>query len=125
MLHNGGAELSAFGTFRTHMVSDPLTLELGETNEIAWDLGCSSKSWSISAFGFKGDGEDSGGLAGYGASMGYATAFEHSWLDLRLAYTSDLGYSENLLNQLADAGESRDSMPGWAASAGGERVPLP
>jgi len=113
-----GRNFLPFGTFRTHMVSDPLTLELGETNEIAWDLGCSSKSWSISAFGFKGDGDDSGGLAGYGASMGYATAFEHSWLDLRLAYTSDLGYSENLLNQLADAGESRDSMPGWAASAG-------
>ena len=48
-----GRNFLPFGTFRTHMVSDPLTLELGETNEIAWDLGCSSKSWSISAFGFE------------------------------------------------------------------------
>lgn len=112
-----GRDFLPFGRFHTNLVSDPLTLELGETIEFSWNVGYSWNGWSFSAFGFNGDDDGKGGLAGYGAAFGYSNEGERTGIELNLAYTSDLGYSENLLAHLATTGAQWEATPGWTASA--------
>ena len=111
-----GRDFLPFGRFHTNLVSDPLTLELGETIEFSWNVGYSWNGWSFSAFGFNGDDDGKGGLAGYGAAFGYSNEGERTGIELNLAYTSDLGYSENLLAHLATTGAQWEATPGWTAS---------
>jgi len=44
-----------FGNFESHMISDPLTLELGETRETAAVLGVEYKGFHLSTYAFNGD----------------------------------------------------------------------
>ena len=74
-----GLEVSAgrmyvpFGKFDSHMVSDPLTLELAETQEEAVQLGLSSGNVSGSAYVFKDDEDGSDKIDDYGINLDYAT----------------------------------------------------
>ena len=96
-----GRQYAPFGVFATHLISDPLTLELGETNELAVQLGVGYSGWHGTIFGFYGDDEQNGG---YGAALGYRLA--HSALNL--SYISAISASENL---------QEGDVPGWAVSA--------
>jgi hypothetical protein len=49
-----------FGNFGTHFISDPLTLELGETRESAVQAGWGNDFFDISAAVFNGDVDESG-----------------------------------------------------------------
>lgn len=62
-----GKQYVPFGSFETAMVSDPLTLELGETRQDKV-LTASGKMGNVSAsaYGFEGEVED-----GYGVAVGY------------------------------------------------------
>ena len=74
-----GLEVSAgrmyvpFGKFDSHMVSDPLTLELAETQEEAVQLGLSSGNVSGSAYVFKDDEDGGNKIDDYGINLDYAT----------------------------------------------------
>lgn len=62
-----------FGKFDSNMVSDPLTLELAETQEEAVQLGVSAGNVSGSAYVFK-DHEDGGNkMDDYGVNLDYST----------------------------------------------------
>lgn len=52
---NAGKMYVPFGRFESHFVSDPLTLELGETNETAVELGFASAGFDLSLSLFNGD----------------------------------------------------------------------
>ena len=106
-----GRQFLPFGVFDTRMISDPLTLEVGETNEIAWNLGWGSGAFQAALFGFGGDdGPGSGGgLAGYGGAVSFSSEREESAVALNLALTSDFGYADNVLSVLADAASGRQS----------------
>ena len=61
-----------FGSFETHPVSDPLTLELGETRETAVQLAAASGGFAGSVFAFDGaaDRKDRDRIAGCGEEAG-------------------------------------------------------
>ena len=115
-----GRQFLPFGVFDTRMISDPLTLEVGETNEIAWNLGWRSGALQATVFGFNGDeGLDSaGGLAGYGGAVSFSSQREESAMALNLALTSNFGYADNMLSVLADAalgGQAAGGVAGLSA----------
>lgn len=62
-----------FGKFDSHMVSDPLTLELAETQEEAVQVGVTSGKVSGSAYLFKDDEDGGDKLDDYGVNLDYAT----------------------------------------------------
>ena len=99
-----GRQFLPFGVFDTRMISDPLTLEVAETNEISVSLGWSSGGLQTTLFGFgKNDGlESSNGVAGYGAAVSFSSEREETSLALNLTLTSDFSYSANMLSLLAD-----------------------
>lgn len=119
---SAGQQFLPFGFFDTRMFSEPLTLELGETNEIAVSLGWSSGGLTTTLFGFgrNDDLEAANGVAGYGAAVSYSSEREETGLALNLALTSDLSYSANVLGVLADSTANEgpaDRIAGLSAHA--------
>ncbi len=57
---NLGKMYLPFGRFESHFVSDPLTLELGETGEVAVVAGWSNSLFDLSLGAFNGDVEEAG-----------------------------------------------------------------
>lgn len=99
-----GRQFLPIGVFDTRMISDPLTLEVAETNEISASFGWSSGGVHTTLFGFaKNDGlESSSGVGGYGAAVSFSSEREETSLALNLALTSDFSYSANMVSLLAD-----------------------
>lgn len=62
-----------FGKFDSHMVSDPLTLELAETQEEALQLGINSGNASGAAYVFNDDEDGGGNIDDYGVNLDYST----------------------------------------------------
>ena len=62
-----------FGKFDSNMVSDPLTLELAETQEEAVQVGVTSGNATGSAYLFKDDADGDDKLDDYGVNLDYAT----------------------------------------------------
>ncbi|MXW19820.1 MAG: LbtU family siderophore porin [Gammaproteobacteria bacterium] len=119
---SAGQQFLPFGVFDTRMFSEPLTLELGETNEIAVSLGWSSGGLTTTLFGFgkNDDLESDSGVAGYGAAVSFSSEREETGLALNLALTSDLSYSANVLGVLADTTANEgpaDRIAGLSAHA--------
>ncbi len=118
----GGRQYLPFGVFETNLISDPLTLEIGETGETALQFGFSSDGFHGSVFGFNGDNDRNGKnrVAGFGAQTGYSTEREGTEFGLNLSYVNDLGDSDSLQDVIADtlgSNDVADHVPGWAASA--------
>lgn len=84
-----------FGQFDTNMVSDPLTLELGETAEDALQIGLSSGKFSSSLYVFKDNEDGSDKIDDYGINLG----FETDALGAGISLISDV-------NDKSDAGQS-------------------
>ena len=63
-----------FGNFETHMISDPLTLEIAETREAALQVGLETGGFYASAFIFNGDVDeidaDDDHVDNFGANVG-------------------------------------------------------
>lgn len=91
-----------FGVFESNMVSDPLTLELGETREAALLLGYEANGLYASAYAFNGDTSETSTPAGEdtiehtGVSIGYAMESGAHSLDVGLGYISSIGDSDGL-----------------------------
>ncbi len=108
-----GRQYLPFGKFASGMISDPLTLELGETHTTAAVLATSGEYWNTSLSVFEGsvdnnDGFDSWVLAIESTPCEGAT-FGASWI-------SDLAESDAGLVQ--DEGLYRNDVPGWSAFVG-------
>ncbi len=105
-----GRQYLPFGVFHSHFISDPLTLELGETRETAFLLGYERSLFSLSAFVFNGDADKIGSeehIRDWGAALTIAPAGQ---ILLGASYISDL----------ADTGaglvsEYRSRTAGWSA----------
>ena len=97
-----------FGAYETNLVSDPLTLDIGEAREVAAQLGFVQGDFTGSAYLFNGDhdidGEDQ--LGSWGANLGYAHEEEgRSWA-FGLGYLSDLGDSDGLQDLITENRET-------------------
>ena len=94
-----------FGNYESNMISDPLTLELGETRESSVVLGIDFEGLYASAYAFNGDIDKRGDddeIKCYGFNTGYA--FENDTFGL------DIGM--DWINSIADSDTLGDALPG-------------
>lgn len=118
-----------FGKFETNMVSDPLTLEIGETRESAAELGFDIFGFYASVYAFNGsvdlEGEDDT-TDNFGASLGYAYESDSFSIEIGGNYINNLYDSNGLTDQIskkeddfieddADYVSMKDYVPGAAA----------
>ena len=92
-----------FGKFESNMISDPLTLELGETRETAVEIGFSHYGFYSAVYAFNGDvdkEDEENHIDNFGAALGYAMETE--------AFTLDVGVS--WINNIVDADFNTDVM---------------
>lgn len=94
-----------FGSFESCMISDPLTLELGETNDSAVQIGFEAGGFYGSAYVFNGDineaGEDDD-IDTFGANLGYAMENDAMALDVGVDYISNIGDTDGLGDHLEE-----------------------
>lgn len=111
-----------FGTFETNFVSDPLTLELGETRETAALVGGEFGPFGLQAAVFNGDAEDEDpDVRNHAEDYLLAASFvselgSEAALGLQVAYLSNLADSDTLQDEVAGP-LLDDKVAGWAASA--------
>ena len=119
-----GRQYVPFGYFESHFISDPLTLELGETRESSVVAGYSSDIFEFSLGVFNGDVEETGEnddhIDGYVASATYTLPGENAvGLVAGVSYISNIGESDNLEGEDGidvDADNTIDDhVPGVAA----------
>ena len=93
-----------FGDFSSHMISDPLTLELAEAREKAAQVNFEAGLVNGSVYIFNGttqeDAQDK--IDHYGANIGFSRDSENISYDLGLHYISDLGDSDGVTDVLPD-----------------------
>ncbi|HIE02099.1 MAG TPA: LbtU family siderophore porin [Thiotrichaceae bacterium] len=99
-----------FGRFESHMISDPLTLEIGEAREKAAQLGFEIEGLYGSVYIFNGMTQDDADdkIDHYGANLGFAQETEAFSYDVGVSYISDLADSDGLsgaLEGVAPAGD--------------------
>lgn len=107
-----GRQYLPFGVFRSHFISDPLTLELGETRETALRGGVHHDHFALEVFAFNGDAEQTGKdsqLRDFGASLSLTPV---DGLQLATSYLSDLAASHS--ERLGSAFSRR--VGAWSAS---------
>ncbi|MCG8427907.1 MAG: LbtU family siderophore porin [Chromatiales bacterium] len=108
-----GRIVAPFGVFETHMVSDPFTLDLGETKETAALVGYESNGINAAAYAFNGDLDHSDNhIDNFGLSVGYGNDDFNVGLD----YISDIGDSDVLADVVDEAAYS-DRVGGVAVHA--------
>jgi hypothetical protein len=93
-----------FGAYETNLVSDPLTLEIGETRQTAAQLGFVYQGFSGSAYAFNGDNKVNGddNINSWGANLAFAQEREDLTWSLGAGYINDLGDSDTLQDSVAD-----------------------
>lgn len=110
-----------FGVYETKLLSDPLTLELGETRETAVQGGTVSGPFNAALYLFNGDNEHNGRnrIASWGVSGGFSQGDDDVGYSLGLGYISDLGDSDSLQGVIADylGSNDTDRVGAWTASA--------
>lgn len=109
---NAGQYVVPFGVYDTHMVSDPLTLEVGETGDAALEVGIQQHGMFASAYVFNGDQPHNDGAA-WGVAAGYegqASGFEFAG---QLGYINDLAESDAIVD---DGTRMTDEAGAWIAS---------
>ena len=108
-----------FGVYETAMVSDPLTLELGETRETAVAAGIRHGGFHADVYAFNGDLEGQDQIDSVGATAGFATTVGGADVTLSAGYLNNLGESDGLEEtvNVANAGGEASKVGAWTASA--------
>lgn len=115
----GGQTYVSFGVFETGAVSDPLTLELGETRETVAQVGFENGGWSGSIFVFNGDVDRDADdqVEQFGANLGFTTEFgSDGSATVGVSYISSLGDSDALQDILitTEPGSYTGGVSGFA-----------
>jgi uncharacterized coiled-coil protein SlyX len=112
-----------FGLYETNMVSDPLTLEVGETRESTLQVGFFQESFAGSVYLFNGDIDEDGDdeLTSWGAEAGFGGPLGGGEVTAGIGYISNLGDADALQDPLKDnLGSSQtDHVSAWTAHAVG------
>lgn len=110
---NAGQFTLPFGAYNTNMLSDPITLDLGETGDTAIEAGYGANGFSASIYTFQGDHSDD--IDNFGAALNFETATEQMEFFAHIGYINNLGESDGIV----DGGwvATTDNMAGWTASA--------
>ena len=105
-----GQQYLPFGVYDTNLVSDPLTLEIGETRETAALVGVEANGFVAAAYVFNGESDKDDELDRYGLMAGYAHEGDDVGFALQAGYISHIGDSDGL----QDIGDVRDYVGGIA-----------
>lgn len=110
----GGRTAVPFGAFETNMVSDPLTLEIGETKETIAMIGFESNGFNGSVYAFNGNLDANGNddVDNYGINLGWG----NDNISLGIGYINDIGDSDGLTDAVGNNAYTRD-VGGVAAHA--------
>ncbi len=105
-----------FGNYDSNMVSDPLTLEIGETREEAVQAGYFSGNFYSSAFVFNGDANEDGSthIDDFGFNLGWAheASDEHMGYALGASWINNLADSDSLQETIIDPNDLQDKVGG-------------
>ena len=88
-----------FGNFNSHMVSDPLTLAMGETLESAMQVGFEAHGFNGSVYLFNGDANRTGKddlLDQFGANLGYSMEKNGLNLEAGISYINSIDDSDGV-----------------------------
>jgi uncharacterized coiled-coil protein SlyX len=98
-----------FGAYETNLVSDPLTLEIGESRETAAQLGFVYQGFSGSVYGFNGDNKVKGNsrIDSWGVNLAYAYESDTLTFAAGAGYINDLGDSDTLQDSVSDNRNAR------------------
>jgi hypothetical protein len=106
-----------FGTFQSHMISDPLTLALGETREsavvVTYDNGFILSGYLFNGALTKPGGENK--VDNFGVSIGFVYRSDAWMLDIGGGYINNLGESDTLDQVITTNldGNEVDYVPGF------------
>lgn len=89
-----------FGNYETMMVSDPLTLEIGETQEEAVQVAFANSGISGSAYIFKDDEDQSNKIDDFGMNLGY----ESDTFAAGISYITDVNDKSDANNKASGFG---------------------
>ena len=106
-----------FGAFESNMISDPLTLELGETRESAAQIGFEASGFYGSFYAFNSDINETGDddkIKSFGANVGYGLENDSMFLDLGVGWINNLASSDFLTDELPEE-EIKDYPAGFTA----------
>ncbi|HIJ79765.1 MAG: LbtU family siderophore porin [Desulfobulbaceae bacterium] len=95
-----------FGNYTSNMISDPLTLNLGESNEDVIQLGFEANGFYGALYAFNGEVEETGRdnlVREVGASLGYLYANDEHALDLGVDWLNNIADSDGLSGYLMAA----------------------
>ncbi|MCU7930159.1 MAG: LbtU family siderophore porin [Candidatus Thiodiazotropha sp. (ex Codakia rugifera)] len=110
-----------FGNFDSFAVTDPLTLEIGETRETALQAGYISDGFYSSLFLFNGDTKDSDSesIELFGLNLGLASDHETSDFnyEIGLSWINSLADSDNLQESVTDPNNLAKKVPGFSIHA--------
>jgi hypothetical protein len=107
-----------FGNFESNMISDPLTLEIGETRETAVVCGGEYEGFHASTYAFNGDVDESGDddqIKCFGLEAGYTFENETFGFDVGAGWMNNLADSDTLGDTLPS--EIEDYVDGITAHA--------
>jgi len=122
---NAGQFYVPFGVFESNMVSDPLTLEIGETRETAAQAGFETGGAFGSLYVFNGSNKKNGDdrINNWGAHLGYGLESDSFTFSSAVSYINDIGDSDTLQDVLA-SNDVTDYTAGWSLSAMVETGPF-
>lgn len=111
-----------FGNFTSNMISDPLTLEIGETRESAAEIGVNLGAIYALAYVFNGDIDEAGDdshIDNFGAQLGYTLEEDGFNLDVGISYINNILDSDGWGDEFEDFGgyELDDYVGGFGAHA--------
>lgn len=115
---SGGRMYVPFGHYATYLVSDPLTLELGEMRESALQVGFEASGLYGSVYAFNGDSQEAGDddvVAHSGVNLGYAAESEGVAVDVGGGYISSLADSDAIAGAEVDI--DGDGISDWDPAA--------
>ncbi len=117
-----GTYVVPFGSYEALVLSDPLTLDIGETGQTAITLGFSTGPVTIQAGTFNGDvmeaSETEEKINVYFAAVDYSTDEDAEMpISAGLSYISSIADSDGLEGALATPGTVDSSVAGYAAHA--------
>jgi hypothetical protein len=106
-----------FGNFTTNGISDPLTLEIGETRETALQAGYFSNGFYGSLFLFNGDTreDEREAIDQFGLNMGFINENEATGLgyDIGFSWVNSLADSDSLQEAISDPENLTDKVSGF------------
>jgi hypothetical protein len=109
-----------FGVFETMMISDPITLDIGEIVDNAIQVGMEINGFQAAAYLYNGEvdeADDDDTISRFGFSLGYALEREEYTLNLGVDWTSNVLESGALSKAVGDAGDLVGYVHGLAAHA--------